>query len=50
MGHRGETRAPGAMQARVDHDLAYLRHWSPGLDLLIVWRTLSVLRGDAKAV
>ena len=50
MGHRGETRAPGAMQARIHHDLAYLRHWSPGLDLFIIWRTLFVLRGDPQAV
>ena len=34
------------MQARVACDLAYLRDWSPGLDLQILLRTLHlVLRG-----
>ena len=45
-GHRGETDTLDKMQARVACDLAYLRDWSPGLDLQILLRTLHlVLRG-----
>lgn len=46
LGHRGETETLEKMQARVACDLAYLRDWSPGLDLQILLRTLhTVLRG-----
>lgn len=49
-GARGETDTLDKMQRRIDHDLAYLRHWSLGLDLLILWRTvLQAVRGDENA-
>lgn len=49
-GARGETDTLEKMQRRIDHDLAYLRHWSPGLDVLILWRTvMQALRGDDNA-
>jgi putative colanic acid biosynthesis UDP-glucose lipid carrier transferase len=39
-GCRGETRTADRMQARVERDLAYIRHWSLGLDLSILARTI----------
>jgi exopolysaccharide biosynthesis polyprenyl glycosylphosphotransferase len=40
-GLRGETREVGQMAARVAHDLWYIEHWSLGLDLRILLRTLA---------
>jgi putative colanic acid biosynthesis UDP-glucose lipid carrier transferase len=46
-GLRGETQTLERMQARVEHDLYYLRNWSLGLDLYIMAKTVwVVLRGD----
>ena len=42
-GYRGETDRVEKMQARVEHDLYYLRNWSFGLDMRIVIAT--VVRG-----
>ncbi|MFM0552066.1 undecaprenyl-phosphate glucose phosphotransferase [Paraburkholderia sediminicola] len=42
-GFRGETDRIEKMQARVEHDLYYLRNWSFGLDMRIVFAT--VVRG-----
>ena len=39
-GCRGETAQLEDMQARVHHDLEYLRHWSPLLDLKILVKTV----------
>jgi putative colanic acid biosynthesis UDP-glucose lipid carrier transferase len=45
-GLRGPATTDDKMERRIAHDLDYLRHWSIGLDLLIVARTvLLVLRG-----
>lgn len=38
-GHRGDT----SLRKRLQHDLFYIRHWSLGFDLKILWLTL--LRG-----
>jgi putative colanic acid biosynthesis UDP-glucose lipid carrier transferase len=38
-GCRGETARVEDMQARVDYDLEYLRHWSPLLDFKILFLT-----------
>jgi putative colanic acid biosynthesis UDP-glucose lipid carrier transferase len=42
-GFRGETDALEKMQARIECDLAYLRHWSLALDLSIVFQTVAVV-------
>jgi Undecaprenyl-phosphate glucose phosphotransferase len=39
-GFRGETDKVEKMQARVEHDLYYLRNWSFGLDMRIVLATV----------
>ena len=46
-GCRGETAQLEQMQARVDYDLEYLRHWSLMLDLQILARTALRLVRDA---
>ena len=46
-GCRGETSELHQMQARVDYDLEYLRHWSLLLDLKILARTALRLVRDA---
>ena len=42
-GYRGETKDLEDMRKRVDYDLDYLRHWSLGLDLSIILKTLLVV-------
>jgi putative colanic acid biosynthesis UDP-glucose lipid carrier transferase len=48
-GCRGETSRVEDMQARVDYDLEYLRHWSPLLDFKILFLTAVRLLRDEKA-
>ncbi|MDO8862437.1 undecaprenyl-phosphate glucose phosphotransferase [Haliea sp. E1-2-M8] len=38
-GYRGETDTLEKMQKRLQHDLYYIEHWSPGLDLQILAKT-----------
>ena len=38
-GYRGETRDLEAMEQRVEHDLWYIRNWSPWLDIKIILMT-----------
>lgn len=42
-GFRGETDTVEKMKGRVEHDLAYLRHWSLALDLQIIVKTIWVV-------
>jgi len=48
-GFRGETDTLEKMQARIDYDLDYLRNWSLFLDLLIIFKTISVVIEDNNA-
>ncbi|MDO7852494.1 exopolysaccharide biosynthesis polyprenyl glycosylphosphotransferase [Hymenobacter convexus] len=49
-GCRGETRAPNAMEKRVEYDLKYLENWSFILDLKIIGQTVvNMLRGEENA-
>jgi putative colanic acid biosynthesis UDP-glucose lipid carrier transferase len=48
-GARGETVTVADMEARVKHDLDYLRHWSPMLDFKIMFLTIFKVFGDDKA-
>jgi putative colanic acid biosynthesis UDP-glucose lipid carrier transferase len=48
-GHRGETDTLDKMRARVEYDLEYLHHWSLGLDLRIIARTVALVLGDRHA-
>ena len=48
-GYRGETETLDKMQGRIDCDLDYLRHWSLGLDLHIIFKTISLVLNDRKA-
>jgi putative colanic acid biosynthesis UDP-glucose lipid carrier transferase len=49
-GLRGETEVLDKMKERVRYDLEYLRHWSPWLDVKIVFRTLAMVVIGAKSV
>jgi putative colanic acid biosynthesis UDP-glucose lipid carrier transferase len=41
-GWRGNT----SLKKRLEHDLFYIEHWSPWLDMKILWMTIpAVLRG-----
>jgi putative colanic acid biosynthesis UDP-glucose lipid carrier transferase len=48
-GCRGETETVEKMQTRIEYDLNYLRHWSLGMDLLIILRTIGVVIKDENA-
>jgi putative colanic acid biosynthesis UDP-glucose lipid carrier transferase len=48
-GLRGETDTVDKMQRRVEFDLDYLRNWSLGLDLTILFRTASLVWRDRNA-
>ena len=48
-GYRGETATVDDMRLRVEADLEYLRNWSLGLDLKIIFRTIAVMFTDKKA-
>jgi putative colanic acid biosynthesis UDP-glucose lipid carrier transferase len=48
-GLRGETDTVEKMEKRIEFDLAYLRHWSLRLDLVIILKTVLLLFGDKRA-
>jgi putative colanic acid biosynthesis UDP-glucose lipid carrier transferase len=48
-GLRGETRNVEQMEERVRYDLEYLRNWSFGLDIAILWKTVLCVLHDSKA-
>lgn len=49
-GFRGETRQLSQMEGRVEGDIWYIEHWSFGLDLYIIYRTVAnMLHGEKAA-
>lgn len=48
-GLRGETETLEKMQARIDYDLDYLRHWSVFMDIMIILRTVFLIFWDRRA-
>ena len=48
-GLRGETDTLEKMQARIDFDLDYLRHWSLQLDMFIILKTVRLVFKDSAA-
>jgi len=48
-GCRGETARLEDMRARIEYDLDYVRHWSPGLDFKILFKTVWLVLSDPKA-
>ena len=48
-GFRGETETIDKMRERVRYDLEYLSHWSPWLDVKIIFKTLWVIARDQNA-
>ena len=48
-GWRGETETLDKMEKRVEFDLDYLRRWSLGFDLWIIWRTIFRGMRDSRA-
>jgi len=48
-GWRGETDHVEKMEIRVAHDLYYIRNWSLGLDLKVIWLTIARVLLDTRA-
>ncbi|BDD01672.1 exopolysaccharide biosynthesis polyprenyl glycosylphosphotransferase [Persicobacter psychrovividus] len=49
-GFRGETRADGAMEKRVQYDVEYMENWTLGLDVKIIFLTVyNMIRGEKNA-
>lgn len=49
-GCRGETKTVDEMKNRVEHDIWYIEHWSPALDIKICLMTvIQILGGDKQA-
>lgn len=49
-GFRGETRELWQMEGRVKCDIWYIEHWSFGLDLFIIYKTIkNILQGEDAA-
>ncbi|MBR4644063.1 MAG: exopolysaccharide biosynthesis polyprenyl glycosylphosphotransferase [Bacteroidaceae bacterium] len=42
-GFRGETRELWQMEGRVERDIWYIQHWSPWLDIRIIWMTVKTI-------
>lgn len=48
-GWRGDTDTEEKIQKRVEHDIDYINHWSLGLDLKIILKTVSVVLSGENA-
>ena len=50
-GFRGEIKKDTDMQNRIQSDIYYIRNWSFGLDLRIIYRTvMNMIQGDENAI
>jgi putative colanic acid biosysnthesis UDP-glucose lipid carrier transferase len=49
-GLRGETETLDKMSERVRYDLEYLRHWSPWLDVKIIFKTIGLIACSGRNV
>lgn len=49
-GFRGEIKREDQLRKRIEHDIWYLEHWSPWLDIRIIFLTLYItVKGDKNA-
>ena len=49
-GFRGETKELYQMEGRIEGDIWYIEHWSPWLDIYIIWKTVyNIFHGDKQA-
>ena len=49
-GFRGETKELYEMEGRIKGDIYYIEHWTFGLDLYIIYKTVAnVFKGEKKA-
>jgi putative colanic acid biosynthesis UDP-glucose lipid carrier transferase len=48
-GLRGETDSLDKMRARIQYDIDYMRNWSFGFDLMIIFKTIVVIWRDQNA-
>ena len=49
-GFRGQTEELWQMEQRVEHDVWYIEHWNPLLDLKIIFRTVTnAIHGEKNA-
>ena len=48
-GLRGETETLDKMRARIQYDIDYMRNWSLGFDLMIIFKTVVVVWRDQNA-
>jgi putative colanic acid biosynthesis UDP-glucose lipid carrier transferase len=48
-GLRGETNTLAQMDARINNDIEYIRRWSIGLDLAIIFNTIGLVLHDPNA-
>jgi putative colanic acid biosynthesis UDP-glucose lipid carrier transferase len=48
-GCRGEITSPRQLRRRIALDCYYIENWSPAMDVMIIFRTISLMIGDRHA-
>ena len=49
-GFRGETKQLSDMENRIKNDIWYIEHWSFGLDVYIIYKTVAnIVHGEKNA-